>query len=72
MEDCWRTVQQMPYDASLPLDQIKDNIKNELLHHILYPMGFRKVQDTNKNGEDRSWSEQADDGKIRELYGLYR
>lgn len=70
--DCWRTTLQTPYDASLPLNQVRDDIWYELMHKHLYPMGFRKVQDVDKNGEYRSWSEETDDGVEREVCGLYK
>lgn len=63
----WKSVLQTPYDATLPLENIKEDVWDELMHQILYPMGFRKVQDVDKNGEYRSWY--ADE---EELCGLYR
>ena len=63
----WKSVLQTPYDATLPLEQIKDDVWNELMHQILYPMGFRKVQDIDKNGEYKFWYEDEE-----ELCGLYR
>ena len=63
----WKTVLQTPYDATLSLVQIEDDIWEELMNHILYPMGFRRVQDVEKNGEYKSWY----DGD-EELCGLYR
>lgn len=63
----WKSVLQTPYDATLPLEQIKDDVWDELMHQILYPMGFRNVQDIDKNGEYRSWYQDEE-----ELCGLYR
>ena len=63
----WKSVLQTPYDATLPLEQIKDDVWDELLHQILYPMGFRRVQDLDKNGEYKSWHDDEE-----ELCGLYR
>lgn len=63
----WKSVLQTPYDATLPLEQIKDDVWDELMHQVLYPMGFRKVQDVDKNGEYKSWHEDEE-----ELCGLYR
>lgn len=63
----WKSVLQTPYDATLPLEQIKDDVWEELMHQILYPMGFREVQDEDKNGEYKSWYEGD-----AELCGLYR
>ena len=63
----WKSILQTPYDATVPLDTIEDEIWNELVHRILYPLGFRRTQDAEHNGEYRIWEE--DDA---ELCGLYR
>lgn len=64
----WKSVLQTPYDATLPLDEIRNDIWEELMHQILYPMGFRRVQDVDKNGEYRFWYGEDD----KEVCGLYR
>lgn len=70
----WKSVLQTPYDATLPLEQIKDDVWDELMHQVLYPMGFRKVQDTDKNGEYKRWvvRDEKDVEKEVEVCGLYR
>ena len=47
----WRSILQTPYDATVPLDTIEDEIWNELVHRILYPLGFRRTQNADHNGE---------------------
>lgn len=68
----WKTVLQTPYDASLPLNQIKNDIWNELMHKVLYNLGFRQVQDDNKNGDYRIWIQRDENGYTREICGLYK
>lgn len=63
----WKSTLQTPYDATVPLDTIEDDLWTELAHRILYPLGFRRTQDAEHNGEYRTWEE--DDV---ELCGLYR
>lgn len=63
----WKSVLQTPYDATIPLEQIMDDVWDELMHQILYPMGFRRVQSVEKNGEYMSWGNDEE-----ELCGLYR
>lgn len=68
----WKSVLQTPYDASLPLDAIQDEIWEELIHAVLYPLGFRQAQPVEKNGEYRTWTGEDEDGIVKELCGLYR
>lgn len=70
--DVWHSVLQTPYDASLPLNQVKDDIWDDLMHSVLYPLGFRQAQPVEKNGEYRTWTSKNEEGTVRELCGLYR
>lgn len=65
--DVWHCRLQTPYDASLPLEQIEDNLWKEL-GEILWPMGVWAIQDVEKNGKYRTWCN--DDGV--EVCGIYR
>lgn len=47
----WKSVLQTPFDATLPLDTIEDGIWNELVHRILFRLGFRRTQNADHNGE---------------------
>lgn len=67
LANTWKSVMQTPYDATIPLEEIVDDIWIELTNHILYSIGFRMVQSMEKNGEYISWT----DGN-EELCGLYR
>lgn len=68
----WRSVLQTPYDASMPLDLIQGDIWNDLMSHVLYQLGFRQIQDQDKNGEYRKWISEDKDGSDIEECGLYR
>lgn len=68
---CWQTILQTPYDSSLPLNQVQDDIWDELDFH-LYNMGFRKIQEKDKNGVFRTWYDVLDDGRKHEVCGLYK
>lgn len=64
----WKSVLQTPYNSSLPLNQIKSDIWRDLMDEVLYPMGVRKVQTPDKNGEYEVW---LSEDRKREVCGLY-
>lgn len=70
--DVWRSVLQTPYDASLPLNQVKDDIWNDLTGWALYQLGFRAVQNLENNGDYVTWYGEDEYGIERELCGLYK
>lgn len=70
--DTWKSLLQTPYDASIPLDLIIDDIWDNLMNDVLYQMGFRKIQETEKNGTYQIWTEEDEDGDDVEVCGLYR
>lgn len=68
--NAWHSVLQTPYDASLPLHQIKDIIADDLIE-VFACLGIRGVQDTDENGNYVTWTVE-ENGVKREVCGLYR
>ncbi|MBU5678996.1 hypothetical protein [Blautia sp. MSJ-9] len=68
----WRSILQTPYDASLPYEQIADDIWAELRMRILKSIGIFYVQLKKDNGIYKKWTDIDDVGKEHEVCGLYR
>lgn len=62
----WKTIIQSPHDATIPLNQIMDTIKEELRSQILAELGF-KYWNPDNSGRYRTWN----DGE-REVNGLLK
>ena len=70
--DVWRSVLQTPYDASLPYEQIGDDIWLELYRGVLKSIGIFYMQNRTDNGIYRIWTDINDEGEKQEVCGLYR
>lgn len=72
VSNTWKTVLQTPYDSTIPLESIKEDMFDELLHKVLHSMGFRQIQPVEMNGEYRCWYAKDDSGNAVEQCGIYR
>lgn len=72
--DVWRSVLQTPYDASLPYEQIADDIWVDVLKRksVLGSLGIIHIQRKKDNGVYRTWTKIDDTGVEQETCGLYR
>lgn len=72
--DVWRSLLQTPYDASLPYEQITDDIWVDVLNRksVLESLGIIHMQRKKDNGVYRTWTTIDDAGVERETCGLYR
>lgn len=68
----WKTLLQTPFDASIPFHQAEEEIIEDLWQGgVLYDLGVRDAQSGNNNGEYKIWLETIENGKRREICGLY-
>ena len=65
----WKSVLQTPYDASLPLKTIRDEIRNDLAYSVLFKMDIRLAQPKEENGKYEKF---LDEETGEEVCGLYR
>ena len=71
--DAWRTVLQTPYDASIPINQVRWDVMLEIAEMGFFSdIGIEAVQDEERNGEYFSHELEGMDGAMREACCLYR
>lgn len=68
----WKSILQTPYNASLPLNQVKDDIYNDLYHGILTKIGFKSICGGEEDMGYRIFTGKDESGQEREVNGLYR
>lgn len=68
----WKSILQTPYNASLPLNQVKDDIYNDLRNSILSKIGFKKICGGEEDMGYILFMGEDENGQEREVNGLYR
>lgn len=68
----WKSILQTPYNASLPLNQVKDDIYNDLINSILSSIGFKQICGKEEDMGYKVFRDKDETGQEREVNGLYR
>ena len=68
----WKTSLQTPFDASLPLNEIEPEIKNDFMDEIFGPLGICRIRTDDLNGEYKKFKEEDENGSEHEVCGVYK
>lgn len=70
--DVWHSFLQTPYDSSISLDLVIDDIMEDLLNRVLYAIGIGCMQKKENNGVYKSRKKEDENGVVQEISVLYK